>query len=66
MSSITEKLQETLKNEEQKNAQDINFHDLQQVIDDMKKLGLDKKPDYTLPLADTLGKGYYSLNNHNC
>lgn len=63
MSSIAEKIQETIKVEELKNSQDTNFKELQQLIDDMKKLGVDKKPDYTLPLADTIGKNYYSSLN---
>ena len=65
MNSITEKIQETVRAEEQKSAEDTNFKELQQIIDAMKKIGLDKRPDYTLPLVDTIGKGYYSsLNKH--
>ena len=63
MNSLVNQIQETIKVEEVKNSKDTNFKELQQIIDDMKKLGVDKKPDYTLPLADTIGKGYYfSLN----
>ncbi|MBY0482133.1 MAG: hypothetical protein K2Q21_12305 [Chitinophagaceae bacterium] len=65
MNSITEKIQEIVKAEEQKCSKDTNFKELQQIIDAMKNVGLDKRPDYTLPLADTIGKGYYtSLNRH--
>ena len=63
MNSLADKIQETIKVEENKNSKDTNFRELQQIIDDMKKLGIDKKPDYTLPLADTIGKGYYSSLN---
>jgi hypothetical protein len=63
MNSIAEKFQETVKIEESKVSNDANFQQAQQFIDEMKKLGLDKKPDYTLPLTDTIGKAYYfSLN----
>lgn len=63
MNTIVDQIQETIKIEEHKNSKDTNFKELQQLIDDMKKLGVDKKPDYTLPLADTIGKGYYSSLN---
>jgi hypothetical protein len=63
MNSIAEKFQETLKIEESKISDDVNFQQVQQFIDEMKKLGLDRKPDYTLPLADTIGKAYYSSLN---
>jgi len=63
MNSLTEKIQETIKAEEFKNSKDTNFKELQQLIDEIKTLGIDKKPDYTLPLADTIGRGYYSSLN---
>jgi hypothetical protein len=63
MNSIVEKFQETLKIEESKISDDSNFQQVQQFIDEMKKLGLDRKPDYTFPLADTIGKAYYSSLN---
>jgi len=65
MKSLAEKLQETVKVEELKNSKDTNFKELQQILDEMEKLGLDKKPDYTLPMVDTIGRAYYmSLNRH--
>ena len=63
MNSLVDKIQETITAEELKNSKDTNLEELQQVIDDMKKLGIDKRPDYTLPLADTIGKNYYSSLN---
>lgn len=63
MDSITEKIQETIKAEEIKNADDISLKELQELIDEIKRLGLDKKPDYTLPLPDTIGRIYYSSLN---
>jgi len=63
MSLLNKKVQETIKAEELKNSNDSNFRELQQLIDDMKRLGIDKKPAYTLPLADTIGKSYYSSLN---
>lgn len=63
MNSLAEKVLETVKIEELKNSNDSNFKELQQFIDEMKKLGLDKKPDYTFPLTDTIGRTYYSSLN---
>lgn len=63
MNSLADKIQETIKTEEFNNSKDTSFKEFQQLIEDLKKLGVDKKPDYTLPLADTIGKGYYSSLN---
>lgn len=63
MNSISDKIQETVKAEELKNVNDTKFMELQQLIDEMKDLGLDKKSDYTFPLTDTIGRTYYSSLN---
>lgn len=63
MNSLADKIQETIKTEEFNNSKDTSFKEFQQLVEDLKKLGVDKKPDYTLPLADTIGKGYYSALN---
>jgi hypothetical protein len=66
MKSLADKTQEIIKAEELKNSTDTDFQEFQQLIEEMKQLGLDKKPDYTLPLTDTIGKTYYSsLNRHH-
>ena len=65
MSSIAEKIKEVLKVEEFQASNDSNFQQVQQFIDEMKKLGLDTKPDYTLPLRDTIGRTYYSSLNRS-
>jgi len=64
MTSITDKVQETIKVEELKNASDPKFVELKQFIKTMKELGLFKKQEYTLPLRDTIGKTLPSLNKH--
>jgi len=65
MKSITDKLQETVEVEELKNSKDTNFKEFQELLDEIQKLGLDKKQNYSLPLVDTIGRAYYnSLNNH--
>lgn len=63
MDSIAEKVKETIKTEEIKNFQNTNLKDFQQLIDEMRRLGIEKKMGYNLPLADTIGKGYYSSLN---
>ncbi|HEY8970526.1 MAG TPA: hypothetical protein VIM64_15580 [Puia sp.] len=63
MTSIIDKIQETIKVEELRNAGDAKFVELKQFIKTMKELGVFKKSEYTLPLRDTIGKTYFpSLN----
>ncbi|MDO6434287.1 hypothetical protein Q4E93_26995 [Flavitalea sp. BT771] len=65
MNSIAEKIQETINAEELKNLGDNKFKELQQLIETMRELGMDRKPEYTFPLTDTIGKTCYSsLNKH--
>lgn len=63
MNNLSEKLQEIIAKEEKKNSHDKQFEKLDQFVDEMKKSGLIKKPDYTLPMVDTIGKTYYSSIN---
>ncbi len=66
MKSIVDKLKETVKLEEEKNANDMNFKAFEQFISQMDKLGYSQKPDYTFPLVDTIGKTtYLILNKHS-
>jgi hypothetical protein len=63
MESIADKLQATVKIEESRNSDDAKLKEFQQILDEMEKLGLSKKPDYSLPLVDTIGRTYYSALN---
>ncbi|MDI9311126.1 MAG: hypothetical protein QM535_12995 [Limnohabitans sp.] len=63
MKSIANKLKDTVKLEEKKNANDKNFKEFEQLISQMEKLGYTQKPDYTFPLVDTIGKTTYSTLN---
>jgi hypothetical protein len=66
MKSIVDKLKETVKLEEKKNANEMNFKAFEQFISQMDKLGYSQKPDYTFPLVDTIGKTtYLILNKHS-
>ena len=66
MKSIVNKLKETIKLEEKKNANDKNFKEIEQLILEMDKWGYSKKPDYSFPLVDTIGKTTYpTLNKHS-
>jgi len=66
MKSIADRLQETVKSEERKNANDKNFKEFEQIVFQMVKLGFSKKPDYSFPPVDTIGKTTYStLNKHS-
>lgn len=66
MKSIVDKIKETTKAEEKKNASDKNLREFEKLLVNMDKLGCLKKPDYSLPLVDTIGKTTYStLNKHS-
>ena len=65
MKSIADKLNEVVKLEEKKNANDKNFQEFEKLISQMERLGYSKKANYSLPLVDTIGKSMYStLNKH--
>ena len=65
MNLIADKIKQTIKLEEQKNAEDKTFSELNLLIAQMDKLGYSPKSDYSLPLVDTIGKTIYStLNKH--
>jgi hypothetical protein len=63
MKSIADKLQDTVKLEVKKNANDKNFKEFEQLISKMDKLGYTQKPDYSFPLVDTIGKSTYLILN---
>jgi hypothetical protein len=63
MKSIADKLKDTIKLEEKKNANDKHFQEFEQLISQMDKLGVSKKPDYPFPLVDTIGKTIFSTLN---
>ena len=60
MKSITDKLKETIQMEEAKNSKDRNYVEIEQLFDELRKMGLLTKPDYTFPIVDTMGKHLYS------
>ena len=33
---------------------------IKKLLEELQKMGFDKKPEYTIPHADTVGRGYYS------
>lgn len=63
MNSLTDKLK-TLQDQEA-NKDEIKLSEsVKKIIQELQKLGFDKKPEYTIPQADTIGKGYYSMNDN--
>lgn len=65
MKSIVEKVQETIKVEEEKNSKDKKFQEFEQLLEQLEKLGSINKPEYSFPLVDTIGKTYFStINKH--
>lgn len=64
MSSITKKVSEVIRSEEKKLFSSPDLENVQQLIDEIKELGLEKTTQYTIPMSDTIGKGLYkALNN---
>lgn len=62
MSTIVEKVQEVIKTEELKTPKSVTFQEFRKLIAEMRRLGICKKPEYTLPLRGNSGKRL-SLNN---
>ena len=66
MKSIADKIKQTIKLEEKKNSTDKKFSDLNQLLEQIDKLGYSQKPNYSFPPVDTIGKTTYStLNKHS-
>ncbi len=63
MESVTNKVEEIqnidFSNNDLKNLAEA-VKKLEEVLD---KLGVTKKPEYTKPPADTIGRGFYLMNN---
>jgi hypothetical protein len=65
MESIVSKLESIQKQENIAIENNSVAKAMQKMIEELSKLGLDKKPEYTIPQADTIGKGYYSMLSKN-
>lgn len=63
MSSITKKVSKVIKSEEKKLFSSPDLENIQQLIDEIKELGLVKTTQYTIPMSDTIGKGLYNTLN---
>lgn len=65
MKLLTEKFTDAISKELSNPMEEQKLKEFDKLITDMKKAGLIKKPVYTLPLVDTIGKTYYSsINKH--
>lgn len=60
MKLIADKLTIVISSENKKASDKIKRGEFEQLLNEMKKTGLIKIPNYNLPLVDTLGKTYYS------
>ena len=66
MKNIGEKVVEVIQNEEQKFNKEVKGIDtLIEYIDEIDKMYPRKKPSYSLPLVDTIGKTYYDTLNRS-
>lgn len=63
---VVEKFTEIIVKESSASREDKKSKEFAQLLNEMKKAGLIKKPEYNLPLVDTIGKTYYSSINKRC
>jgi len=63
MKSLAEQIQEIIFIEEKKITTEKQLEEFQTLLTEIKKSGFIPKPNYTLPLVDTIGKTYYSSIN---
>ena len=60
MKSTTENLAKIISKEFAKLSENKKIKEFERLLADLKKTGLIEKPNYNLPLVDTIGKIYYS------
>lgn len=60
MKSTTENLAKIISKESAKLSENKKIKEFERLLADLKKTGLIEKPNYNLPLVDTIGKIYYS------
>lgn len=60
MKTIVKQLEDTLMRESLKSNNDLKSQDYNKMLEQLEILGLSKKSKYTLPLVDTIGRGYYA------
>lgn len=57
--NISQELKQVLIEKEKELMQSPSYPGLKHFLSEMERKGLLKKPEYTLPLVDTLGKNWY-------
>jgi hypothetical protein len=57
--TITEEVALVIANGQEHRKEDSQFAELQAFYEEMKRLGIAKKPEYTAPQLDTVGRGFY-------
>ena len=63
MKLLTEELTTVISKELSKPLEEKKIKEFEKLISDMKNAGILKKPNYNLPMVDTIGKNYYSTIN---
>jgi hypothetical protein len=63
MKKLSEEVSTTISKELLLSSNDNFIKNIDKIIRDMKSTGLIKTPTYTLPMVDTIGKNYFSLNS---
>jgi len=59
MKKIAERMHEGISKCQDSFSKDKKFQELQEFYEDMKKKGIAKKQEYSLPQLDTIGHNFY-------
>ena len=63
MKNLAYRLKKTINVEEKRKSEDQKIKEFEQLLDQVEQYGCAKKPEYTFPLIDTIGKSTYALFN---
>jgi hypothetical protein len=65
MKNLANRLKKTINVEEKRKSEDPKIREFEQLLDEVEQYGCAKKPEYTFPLIDTIGKSTYALLNNS-
>ncbi|MCU0433657.1 MAG: hypothetical protein MUC87_09415 [Bacteroidia bacterium] len=65
MKSLSKQVEDLLKKRKAQTDEQRSIRDMIELIEDLRSKGILKKPEYNLPMRDTLGRSFYeSQNSH--
>jgi uncharacterized protein YjgD (DUF1641 family) len=63
MKSLSEQVEELLKKQSTQTDEQRSIREMIELIEDLRAKGILKKPEYNLPMRDTIGRSFYKLHN---